>query len=65
MVVAERLLGEIRQLLSGSTLPPLDDLRIEFVKLSSAAEHWGTADVLRFIDARIKVIIASVLLQSR
>ncbi|EFO25345.2 hypothetical protein LOAG_03140 [Loa loa] len=54
MVVAERLLGEIRQLLCSSALPPLSDLQIEFVKLSSAAEHWGTADVLRFIDARIK-----------
>ncbi|VDK67135.1 unnamed protein product [Litomosoides sigmodontis] len=54
MVVAESLLGEIKQLLSGSTLPPLADLQIEFVKLSSAAEHWGTADVLRSIDARIK-----------
>ncbi|VDO52782.1 unnamed protein product [Onchocerca flexuosa] len=57
MVVAEKLLGEIKQLLSGSSLPPLNDLQIEFVKLSSAAEHWGTADVLRFIDARIKVIM--------
>ncbi|VBB27457.1 unnamed protein product [Acanthocheilonema viteae] len=54
MVVAERLLDEIKQLLSSSALPPLTDLQIEFVKLSSAAEHWGTADVLRFINSRIK-----------
>lgn len=60
MVVAEKLLNEIRQLLSGSTLPPLNDLKIEFVKLSSIAEHWGTADVLRSIDARIKVMITIV-----
>lgn len=57
MVVAERLLGEIKQLLSSPALPPLSDLQIEFVKLSSAAEYWGTADVLRFIATRIKVII--------
>ncbi|KAM3718948.1 putative translation initiation factor eIF-2B subunit gamma [Dirofilaria immitis] len=54
MVVAEKSLSEIKQLLSGTSLPPLNDLQIEFVKLSSAVEHWGTADVLRFIDTRIK-----------
>ncbi|KAK6103804.1 3-oxo-5-alpha-steroid 4-dehydrogenase family protein [Brugia pahangi] len=54
MVVAERLMDEIRHLLFSSALPSLDNLQIEFIKLSSAAEHWGTADVLRFINAQIK-----------
>ncbi|EJW77551.1 hypothetical protein WUBG_11539, partial [Wuchereria bancrofti] len=54
MVVAEKLMDEIRHLLSNSALPPLDNLQIEFIKLSSVAEHWGTADVLRFINAQIK-----------
>lgn len=63
MVVAESLLGEIKQLLSGSALPPLADLQIEFVKLSSVAEHWGTADVLRSINARIKVVMVTVIVQ--
>lgn len=55
LVVAEHLLGEVKQLLSGSSLPPLGDLRLEFVSLGTVAENWGTADVLRHISDRIKV----------
>ncbi|VDN32475.1 unnamed protein product, partial [Gongylonema pulchrum] len=54
LVVAEALLAEIKQLLSGCTLPPLPNLHIEFVSLGTDAENWGTADVLRHIADRIK-----------
>ncbi|VDN45627.1 unnamed protein product [Gongylonema pulchrum] len=54
LVVAEALLTEIKQLLSGCTLPPLPNLHIEFVSLGTDAENWGTADVLRHIADRIK-----------
>ncbi|VDM97957.1 unnamed protein product [Thelazia callipaeda] len=54
MVVPEKLISEIKQLLSGSKLPSLRELQVEFVKLSSAAQNWGTADVLRFLRPRIK-----------
>lgn len=55
LIVAERWLNEIKQLLSGADLPPLDDLKIDYVGLSDAVvESWGTADALRHISARIK-----------
>ncbi|VDK52315.1 unnamed protein product [Anisakis simplex] len=54
-VVSERLLPQVKQLINGKQLPPLgDELNIEYIPLSSAAEEWGTADVLRQIEPKIK-----------
>ncbi|KHN75896.1 putative translation initiation factor eIF-2B subunit gamma [Toxocara canis] len=54
-VVSDRVLPEVKQLLAGKDLPPLDDdMNIEYIPLASVADEWGTADVLRHIEAKIK-----------
>uniref|UniRef100_A0A914S401 Uncharacterized protein n=1 Tax=Parascaris equorum TaxID=6256 RepID=A0A914S401_PAREQ len=56
LVVNERVLPEVKQLLAGKDLPSLgDDMNIEYISLGNAADEWGTADVLRHIEAKIKV----------
>lgn len=56
LVVSDRVLPEVKQLLAGKDLPSLgDDMNIEYVSLGSAADEWGTADVLRHIETKIKV----------
>uniref|UniRef100_A0A915BHP0 Translation initiation factor eIF2B subunit gamma n=1 Tax=Parascaris univalens TaxID=6257 RepID=A0A915BHP0_PARUN len=55
LVVNERVLPEVKQLLAGKDLPSLgDDMNIEYISLGNAADEWGTADVLRHIEAKIK-----------
>lgn len=55
LVCAENLVGEIKEFLAGPQFPALDRLCIEIIPLSSSAENWGTADVLRHIEMKIKV----------
>lgn len=54
LVLNERHVAEVKQLLASGQLPSLDDLSIEYVSLTNASEDWGTADVLRHIESKIK-----------